>query len=45
VKAAAAPGKVGIDVVQFRIAAGTTSGALKVTINGVESNSVTLPVE
>jgi uncharacterized protein (TIGR03437 family) len=45
VKSVAAPGKVGIDRVQFRIAAGTTSGSLRITVNSVESNPVTLPIE
>ena len=45
VKAFAAPGKIGIDAVQFRLADGTASGPLKITVNGVDSNSVTLPVE
>jgi uncharacterized protein (TIGR03437 family) len=45
VKAFAAPGKIGIDGVQFRLGDGTTSGPLKITINGVESNTVTLPVQ
>src|SRR5262249_38401475 len=45
VKAFAAPGKIGIDAVQFRLGDGSTSGPLKITINGVESNTVTLPVQ
>jgi uncharacterized protein (TIGR03437 family) len=45
VKAFAAPGKVGIDAVQFRLPDGAASGPFKVVINGVESNTVTLPVQ
>ena len=45
VKAFAAPGKVGIDAVQFRLGDGTVSGALRVVINGVESNTVTVAVQ
>jgi len=45
VKAFAAPGRVGIDAVRFRLAEGTTSGALKVVVNGVESNPVPVPVQ
>jgi uncharacterized protein (TIGR03437 family) len=45
VKAFAAPGKVGIDAVQFRLGDGSVSGPLKITVNGVDSNPVTLPVQ
>jgi len=45
VKAFAAPAKIGIDAVQFRLADGTTSGPLKITVNGIDSNTVTLPVQ
>jgi len=45
VKAVAASGKVGIDSVQFRIAEGTASGTLKITVNGVDSNSITVPIQ
>ena len=45
VKAYAAPGKVGIDAVQFRLGDGSVSGPLKITVNGVDSNPVTLPVQ
>ncbi|HXA49015.1 MAG TPA: hypothetical protein VNV86_01855 [Candidatus Acidoferrum sp.] len=45
VKAFAAPGKVGIDAVQFRLGDGSVSGPLKITMNGVDSNPVTLPVQ
>jgi uncharacterized protein (TIGR03437 family) len=41
-QAFATPGRVGIDAVQFRIPDGTPSGPLKVVVNGVESNSITL---
>jgi uncharacterized protein (TIGR03437 family) len=44
-KAFAVPGKIGIDAVQFRLPDGARSGAFKITINGQESNSVTLPVQ
>jgi uncharacterized protein (TIGR03437 family) len=45
-KAFAVPGRFGIDAVQFRLN-GTASGNLtfKVTINGVDSNTVLLPVQ
>ena len=45
VKASAAAGKVGIDAVQFRLPNGTSSGLLKITVNGVDSNTITLPVQ
>ena len=44
----AAPGRVGIDVVQFRLPSGVPSGAnaaVAVAVNGVESNVAALPVE
>jgi len=44
-KAFAVPGKVGIDAVRFRMGDGTQSGPLKVVINGVESNAVTVAVQ
>jgi hypothetical protein len=31
--------------VQFRLTDGTGSGLLKVKVNGVESNTITLPVQ
>jgi uncharacterized protein (TIGR03437 family) len=39
----AAPGRVGIDAVQFRIPDGTPAGPVKVLVNGVESNAQGLP--
>jgi len=45
VKSYAAPGKVGIDAISFRLADGAVSGSLKISVNGVESNSITLPVQ
>jgi uncharacterized protein (TIGR03437 family) len=45
VKTFAVPGKIGIDAVQFRLGDGTVSGPLKVTVNGVDSNNITLPVQ
>jgi uncharacterized protein (TIGR03437 family) len=47
-KAFAAPGRVGIDVIQFRIGDGVPTGTnvqLYVTINGQDSNTVVLPVQ
>jgi uncharacterized protein (TIGR03437 family) len=46
VKSFAAPGRFGIDAVQFRVT-GTASGnvTLKVSINGVDSNTVLLPLQ
>jgi uncharacterized protein (TIGR03437 family) len=44
-KAFALPGKTGIDAVQITLSAGTASGQLVVTVNGVDSNPVTLPVQ
>ncbi len=44
-KAFALPGKNGIDAVQFTFASGTASGQLVVTVNGVDSNPLTLPVQ
>ena len=44
----AAPGKVGLDVVQFRLGTGAptaTNADLHITINGQDSNTVTLPVQ
>ncbi len=44
----AAPGKVGLDVVQFRLGTGAptaTSANLHITINGQDSNTVTLPIQ
>jgi uncharacterized protein (TIGR03437 family) len=45
--AGAAPGRVGITAVRFRIESGTPAGAieLKARVNGRESNTVLLPVE
>ena len=45
-KAFAVPGKFGIDAVQFRVN-GLASGNLtfKVTVGGVDSNTVLLPVQ
>ena len=45
-KAFAVPGRFGIDAVQFRVN-GVASGnvTLKVTIDGVDSNTVLLPVQ
>ena len=48
VSAFAAPGRVGIDAVQFRLGSGAPSAAnadLHVTVNGQDSNTVTLPVK
>ncbi|MBS1858734.1 MAG: hypothetical protein JST11_25410 [Acidobacteria bacterium] len=44
-KAFAVPGKNGIDAVQFTLSSSTPSGQLVVTVNGVDSNPVTLPVQ
>jgi uncharacterized protein (TIGR03437 family) len=47
-KAFAAPGRVGVDVVQFRLGSGTPAGqgaTLLVRISGQESNTVVLPVQ
>ena len=47
-RAFAAPGKQGIDAVQFRLGDGAPSGTvatLRVTVNGVDSNTVLLPVQ
>ena len=45
VKAYVAPGKVGIDAVRFRLPDGAASGPFKISVNGVESNSITLAVK
>jgi uncharacterized protein (TIGR03437 family) len=41
------PGKIGVDLVQFRLADGTPSGnsQIRVRVNGHDSNTVLLPVE
>ena len=45
-KAFAVPGRFGIDAVQFRVnGAGSGNVTLKFTINGVDSNTVLLPVQ
>ena len=47
-KVFAAPGRVGVDEVQFRLGSGSPTGtnaALHVTINGQDSNTVLLPVQ
>jgi uncharacterized protein (TIGR03437 family) len=44
----AAPGQVGLDIVQFRLDSSVPSGAaaaLTLTVNGVVSNSLPLPVQ
>ena len=44
----AAPGRVGVDEVQFRLGSGGPTGMnapLKLTVNGTDSNSVLLPVQ
>lgn len=45
--AGAAPGYTGLDLTKFEVPAGVASGTLpvSVTVNGVKSNVVTLPVE
>jgi uncharacterized protein (TIGR03437 family) len=46
--ALAAPGQIGVDVVQFRLDSSVPSGAaipLTITVNGVTSNSLSLPVQ
>ncbi len=48
VAAFAAPGRVGIDLVQFRLGSGAPSAAnapLHITINGQDSNTAALPVQ
>jgi uncharacterized protein (TIGR03437 family) len=48
VAAFAAPGSVGLDVIQFRLSAGAPTGVnapLHITVNGQDSNTVTLPVQ
>jgi uncharacterized protein (TIGR03437 family) len=45
VKAFSVPGRVGIDAVQFRLGDGTMSGPLKITISGIDSNTITLAVQ
>ena len=47
-KAFAAPAKQGVDAVQFRLGDGAPTGTIatfKVTVNGVDSNTVMLPVQ
>jgi uncharacterized protein (TIGR03437 family) len=46
-KAFAGPGRVGVDVVQFRLDGSVPSGtaSLRVQINGVDSNTLPLPVQ
>jgi uncharacterized protein (TIGR03437 family) len=47
-KAFAAPGKQGVDAVQFRLGDGAPTGTIatfKVTVNGVDSNTVMFPVQ
>ncbi|HTS63629.1 MAG TPA: hypothetical protein VMH28_16505 [Candidatus Acidoferrales bacterium] len=47
-KAFAAPGKQGVDAVQFRLGDSAPSGTIatfKVTMNGVDSNTVMLPLQ
>ncbi|MCU1232433.1 MAG: hypothetical protein JWP63_400 [Candidatus Solibacter sp.] len=45
-KSFAAPGKFGVDAVQFRLSGvGSGSVTFKVTVGGVDSNTVLLPVE
>jgi uncharacterized protein (TIGR03437 family) len=44
----AAPGQVGVDAVQFRLDSSTPSGAsipLYLTVNGVKSNTLALPIQ
>ncbi len=44
----AAPGRVGIDAVQFRLGSGAPAGVnadMHITVNGQDSNTVTLPVQ
>jgi uncharacterized protein (TIGR03437 family) len=44
----AAPGQVGVDMVQFRLDGTAPTGAavaISLTVNGVESNSLTLPIQ
>jgi uncharacterized protein (TIGR03437 family) len=44
----AAPGQVGVDLIHFRLDSSAPSGAaipLYVTVNGVNSNSLTLPIQ
>jgi len=43
----AAPGQVGVDLVQFRLDSSAPSGAipLSLTVNGVKSNTLPLPIE
>jgi uncharacterized protein (TIGR03437 family) len=46
--ALAAPGRVGVDAVQFRLSDGAPSGTnapLRVSVNGQQSNTVLLPVQ
>jgi uncharacterized protein (TIGR03437 family) len=46
--ALAAPGRVAVDAVQFRLGDGAPSGTnapLRVSINGQQSNTVLLPVQ
>ena len=44
-KSFAVPGRIGIDAVQFRLPDGAHSGGFKVTVNGQDSNTITLPVQ
>jgi uncharacterized protein (TIGR03437 family) len=45
-KSFAVASRVGIDAVQFRLAnVGTGTPTLRVTVNGVDSNTVLLPVQ
>jgi uncharacterized protein (TIGR03437 family) len=44
----AAPGRVGVDVIQFRLGDGVPTGTnvqLNITVNGQDSNTVVLPVQ
>jgi uncharacterized protein (TIGR03437 family) len=44
----AAPGRVGVDALQFRLPDGSLSGtnaALHITVNGQDSNTASLPVQ
>jgi uncharacterized protein (TIGR03437 family) len=41
----AVPGTIGIDAVQCTLPTGMTDGTLSVTVNGQQSNTVTLPMQ